>query len=163
MEVCKICMEDTPRFQMRNGTINCSHSYCPRCITKHIASKVKENITLITCPDYNCKEILEPHFCKDTISRKVLDRWESALRESSNLQVQHQGGDEDMLLIQLAKKNNWRKCPGCKYYVEKTMGCVDLNFAMAVEPHGVTLMKPSVRESKITNVNNRKIGRASAL
>lgn len=35
------------------------------------------------------------------------------------------------------------------------LGAVDLNFAMAVEPTGVTLMKLSVRDSKIPNV---KIG-----
>ncbi|KAI3838575.1 hypothetical protein MKW92_014509 [Papaver armeniacum] len=124
MPFCNICMESKLSTEMRNSTINCTHTYCRRCIKKHIASKVKENITLITCPEFNCEETLEPHFCRDNISHKVFDRWESALRESSTPQVQHRGGDEDMLLIQLAKKKNWRKCPGCKYYVEKTMGCM---------------------------------------
>ncbi|KAG9154944.1 hypothetical protein Leryth_012138 [Lithospermum erythrorhizon] len=30
---------------------------------------------------------------------------------------------EDMLLIQLADRKKWRRCPKCKYFVEKTTGC----------------------------------------
>ncbi|KAI3935952.1 hypothetical protein MKX01_021903 [Papaver californicum] len=102
MAVCKICMKATPRFQIRNSTNKCSHNYCPKCITKHIAAKVKENITLIM----------------DTISHKVLDRWESALSESSILhsdKIQHGGGQDDMLLIQLAEKKKCGSefCYGC--------------------------------------------------
>ncbi|KAI3985260.1 hypothetical protein MKX01_039505 [Papaver californicum] len=127
--VCKICMEAKPGYEMRNSTNKCSHMYCSKCITKHITTKVEENMTLITCPDYTCLETLEPHLYRDIISRQVLDCWESTLRESAILpsdKFQHKGRDEDMLLIQLAEKNKWRKCPGCKYYVERTRGCMHI-------------------------------------
>ncbi|RZC85327.1 hypothetical protein C5167_041511, partial [Papaver somniferum] len=58
--------------------------------------------------------------------------------------VKHRGGKEDILLIQPAEKNKWRKCPGCKYYVEKKSRCLHV-----LDPNGVTLTQPSVRESKI--------------
>ncbi|KAI3912882.1 hypothetical protein MKW98_012824 [Papaver atlanticum] len=123
--VCKICME--PGNEMRNTTNKCSHSYCTKCIGKHIATKVQENITLITCPEFNCKERLEPHSCKDIISGAVLYLWEISLCESlrpvSDTVLR---GDQDKLLVQLAEKKKWKKCPGCKYYVERTMGCLHI-------------------------------------
>ncbi|KAI3842762.1 hypothetical protein MKW98_015429 [Papaver atlanticum] len=110
---------------MRNCTNKCSQVYCSKCITKHITTKVQEKITLIRCTDFNCKETLELHLCRDILSGPVLDCWEIALRESAILlseKVQHREVEEETLLIQLAEKNKWRKCPGCKYYVEKTRG-----------------------------------------
>ncbi|XP_026438525.1 uncharacterized protein LOC113337053 [Papaver somniferum] len=144
--ICKICMEAKPGNEMRNTTKKCSHSYCTKCIARHIATKVQENITLITCPEFNCKERLEAHSCRDIISGAVLDRWEIASLCLVSESVLHRRGDEDKLLIQLAEKKKWRKCPYCKYYVERTMGCVELNFAMAVEKPGAILMKQSARE-----------------
>ncbi|XP_026438521.1 uncharacterized protein LOC113337044 [Papaver somniferum] len=96
MPFCEICMVAKLSFEMEKSTTNCTHTYCWRCIEKYISSKVKENITLITCPDFNCKEKLELYFI-NTISRKVFDLWESALRESLTLQVEHRGGVEDAI------------------------------------------------------------------
>ena len=33
---------------------------------------------------------------------------------------------EDALLIDLAKKKKWRRCPKCKFYVEKASGCLHI-------------------------------------
>lgn len=33
-------------------------------------------------------------------------------------------GRDDLVLIEVAKKNNWRRCPMCKFYVEKSEGCM---------------------------------------
>nr|XP_025675750.1 E3 ubiquitin-protein ligase RNF144B-like [Arachis hypogaea] len=30
---------------------------------------------------------------------------------------------EDVMLMELAKKMQWQRCPNCKFYVEKTGGC----------------------------------------
>ncbi|WOH12902.1 hypothetical protein DCAR_0832411 [Daucus carota subsp. sativus] len=30
---------------------------------------------------------------------------------------------EDLLLMQLAKNRRWKRCPGCKIYIDKYMGC----------------------------------------
>ncbi|MCL7038973.1 hypothetical protein MKW94_012367 [Papaver nudicaule] len=32
-------------------------------------------------------------------------------------------GREDILLLNAVKKNNWQRCPGCKFYVERISGC----------------------------------------
>ncbi|MCL7035229.1 hypothetical protein MKW94_004768 [Papaver nudicaule] len=70
---------------MRNSTNSCTHVYCSECIAKHVASKIQENITQIKCPEFNCKETLEPYLCRDMIPWEVFDRWENALCESSIL------------------------------------------------------------------------------
>ncbi|MCL7037034.1 hypothetical protein MKW94_017400, partial [Papaver nudicaule] len=122
--VCEICMEAKPGNEMRNTSNNCSHTYCSKCITEHISAKLQENFTMITCPELNCKQVFERHMCRDIIPLQVFDRWETALKESLVLpsdKVEH-----DMLLIQLAEKNKWRQCPGCKYYVERLTGCLHI-------------------------------------
>ncbi|KAI3856527.1 hypothetical protein MKX03_028369 [Papaver bracteatum] len=88
MSFCEICMEAKAKSETRNTTSKCSHSYCSECITKHIQAKIQENISMITCPETNCKETLEPYSCRDIISGQVLDRWENALCESSVLSLQ---------------------------------------------------------------------------
>ncbi|XP_062021356.1 E3 ubiquitin-protein ligase RSL1-like [Rosa rugosa] len=32
-------------------------------------------------------------------------------------------GNEDIMLRNLAQKNQWRRCPKCRFYVEKLIGC----------------------------------------
>ncbi|KAI3980006.1 hypothetical protein MKX01_042660 [Papaver californicum] len=54
------CMEITPRFHMRSSINKYSQTYCPKCITKHIATKVEENITLIMCQSTSVKRHWNP-------------------------------------------------------------------------------------------------------
>ncbi|XP_009136011.1 probable E3 ubiquitin-protein ligase RNF217 [Brassica rapa] len=35
--------------------------------------------------------------------------------------------EEDAMLIQMANKKHWRRCPSCKFYVEKIDGCVHMS------------------------------------
>ncbi|XP_004303213.1 PREDICTED: putative uncharacterized protein At4g01020, chloroplastic [Fragaria vesca subsp. vesca] len=35
-------------------------------------------------------------------------------------------GREDLMVNQLAKEKSWRRCPRCKFYVEKTEGCLHI-------------------------------------
>ncbi|KAH0927263.1 hypothetical protein HID58_019519 [Brassica napus] len=34
--------------------------------------------------------------------------------------------EEDALLVQMAKNKQWRRCPSCKFYVEKADGCMHI-------------------------------------
>ncbi|CAH8387477.1 unnamed protein product [Eruca vesicaria subsp. sativa] len=34
--------------------------------------------------------------------------------------------EEDALLVQMAKNKYWKRCPSCKFYVEKVVGCVHM-------------------------------------
>ncbi|MCL7026709.1 hypothetical protein MKW94_009422 [Papaver nudicaule] len=82
ISLCQICIEAKPANEMRNCTNRCTHVYCSECIAKHVAAKIQENITRITCPDLDCQATLEPHLCRDIIPGQVFDRWENALCES---------------------------------------------------------------------------------
>ncbi|KAM7260130.1 hypothetical protein ACFE04_015871 [Oxalis oulophora] len=31
---------------------------------------------------------------------------------------------EDLMLLNLAQEKGWKRCPACKFYVEKSMGCL---------------------------------------
>ncbi|KAL8093819.1 E3 ubiquitin-protein ligase RSL1-like [Apium graveolens] len=44
-------------------------------------------------------------------------------REFQNLS-QDERGAEDVMLMQLAKNNKWIRCPRCRFYVEKSSGCL---------------------------------------
>ncbi|KAL0909692.1 hypothetical protein M5K25_020582 [Dendrobium thyrsiflorum] len=47
--------------------------------------------------------------------------WHSGLSCSEFLETENQ---EDKTLIKLAQKNKWQRCPKCKFYVERTSGCM---------------------------------------
>ncbi|PNX78649.1 putative E3 ubiquitin-protein ligase RNF217-like protein, partial [Trifolium pratense] len=72
-------------------------------------------------------------------------------------------GREDLLVRELANQKKWKRCPRCRFYVEKNEGCLhitcrqdkeedqleggrgkplgaNLSFAMPVEKHGHLLM-----------------------
>nr|GFB34620.1 probable E3 ubiquitin-protein ligase RNF217 [Tanacetum cinerariifolium] len=33
----------------------------------------------------------------------------------------------DIMLMDLAKNKKWRRCPSCKFYVERTDGCLHIS------------------------------------
>ncbi|KAL6859197.1 hypothetical protein ACP4OV_018199 [Aristida adscensionis] len=35
-------------------------------------------------------------------------------------------GREDLLLVEAAREGNWKRCPRCKFYVEKSSGCLHI-------------------------------------
>uniref|UniRef100_A0A5B6ZBQ4 RBR-type E3 ubiquitin transferase n=1 Tax=Davidia involucrata TaxID=16924 RepID=A0A5B6ZBQ4_DAVIN len=79
---CEICAEQRESEEMfRNGSCN-HHSYCNDCIGKHVATKIQENIKIVTCPSLNCKGVLELDTCRAMIPKEVLARWDEALCES---------------------------------------------------------------------------------
>ncbi|XP_052181104.1 E3 ubiquitin-protein ligase RSL1-like [Diospyros lotus] len=39
---------------------------------------------------------------------------------------QDERGREDLMMRELAKSKGWKRCPQCKYYVEKTEGCLHM-------------------------------------
>ncbi|KAF8401155.1 hypothetical protein HHK36_014459 [Tetracentron sinense] len=176
--LCEICVE--PKSQNESFSIKgCIHSYCSECMIRYVAAKIQENITLIQCPEPNCKGVLEPEYCRLILPQKVFDRWGDALCESlivgserfycpfkdcSMLLIDdggetvtesecpncrrlfcaqckvpwHSGidcatfqnlnederGREDIMMMELAKHRNWQRCPKCRFYVEKSEGCM---------------------------------------
>ncbi|KAG8373875.1 hypothetical protein BUALT_Bualt11G0070800 [Buddleja alternifolia] len=179
--MCEICADEKPRTDMFR-ILGCNHIYCSDCMSKYVASKIQENITIINCPVSGCKGFLEPQHCRSILPKQVFDRWGDALCEavilasekfycpfkdcSAMLIDEQSGGNEvmmesvcpecnrlfcvqckvpwhsgiscvefqklkkdersheDILLMNLAKSKNWIRCPKCKFYVEKSQGCL---------------------------------------
>ncbi|KAK8967043.1 hypothetical protein KSP40_PGU008772 [Platanthera guangdongensis] len=70
------------------------------------------------------KEAECPH-CNRLFCAHCMVPWHAGLScsefqaESSSIQI-----SEDLLLINLAKNSLWKRCPNCKFFVEKTTGCM---------------------------------------
>ncbi|XP_077230241.1 E3 ubiquitin-protein ligase RSL1-like [Tasmannia lanceolata] len=149
--------------------------------TANVAAKIQENITMVRCPDVNCKGLLEPESCQQILPAEVFDRWGDAPCESMILGSQtvycpykdciaflvgdeeefvtqtecpscrrlfcarckvplHSGvgceefqrlnkeeiGKYDLMVMDLAKRSKWKRCPRCKFYVEKIQGCLHI-------------------------------------
>ncbi|XP_065618955.1 E3 ubiquitin-protein ligase RSL1 [Quercus suber] len=163
-------------------TESCVHSFCSDCIGKHVATKIQESITTVTCPGLDCKSVIELDACREVLPKDVLDRWDEALCEAlfgsqrfycpfkdcsamllnDNEEGEairesecpfchrlfcavcyvpwHSGvdceefqrlnederGRDDLMLRELVKEKKWRRCPHCKYFVERTDGCLHM-------------------------------------
>lgn len=65
--------------------------------------------------------------CQRTFCARCHVPWHSEFtcNEFLKLNGKKKGG-VDLLVEKLAKKKKWRKCPGCKMYVEKNEGCLHI-------------------------------------
>ncbi|KAL3819101.1 hypothetical protein ACJIZ3_005006 [Penstemon smallii] len=84
---CEICTEDKEKQEMFEIE-GCPHSFCLICISKHVESKLQDNIIFISCPGENCKNIIEPSLLKSIVPKNIIARWEEALSESTILDSQ---------------------------------------------------------------------------
>ncbi|XP_077230492.1 E3 ubiquitin-protein ligase RSL1-like [Tasmannia lanceolata] len=84
---CQICTEGKSQEEMFRNE-NCSHVFCNDCISKHIAAKIQQNITMVECPDVGCQGLLDLQFCQPIVSAQVFERWENAVCESMVLASQ---------------------------------------------------------------------------
>uniref|UniRef100_A0A5B7B0H7 RBR-type E3 ubiquitin transferase n=1 Tax=Davidia involucrata TaxID=16924 RepID=A0A5B7B0H7_DAVIN len=91
--------------------------YCPfRDCSAMLVDDSDEVIREIKCPA-----------CRRSFCALCRVPWhlEFTCEEFQKLNVKEKGGEDEMV-EELAKKKNWRKCPHCKYYVEKTEGCLHI-------------------------------------
>ncbi|KAE9595870.1 putative aminoacyltransferase, E1 ubiquitin-activating enzyme [Lupinus albus] len=183
---CTICMDSKPAEEIFRSQ-NCSHTFCGYCITKYVAAKIQENISMVKCPDPKCRGVLDPQSCRSIIPKDVFDRWEDALCDNLVLGSQkfycpfkdcsamliddgmknvtssecphcnrmfcaqckvswHAGLDcsefqnlkdgvqkkEDIMVLELAMNNRWRRCSKCKFFVEKNEGCAHISCRLVV-------------------------------
>ncbi|KAI3463505.1 hypothetical protein Pfo_020168 [Paulownia fortunei] len=84
---CEICTEDKEKSDMFQVE-GCPHLFCSICLSKHVEYKLQENIVLISCPDQDCKNIIEPGSLRSIISSDVIGRWEEVIAESTILASQ---------------------------------------------------------------------------
>ncbi|KAF3339290.1 E3 ubiquitin-protein ligase RNF14 [Carex littledalei] len=124
-QFCKICMENVPANKMFKTSNACPHVFCRVCLTRYLFTKIRENISVVKCPEGNCKVVLEPVMCKELLPFLLFRRWAKAVCESMLL-GEGKRAEEDLLMMQLAKEKNWMRCASCKYFVEKTDGCLHI-------------------------------------
>nr|GFB09425.1 zinc finger, C6HC-type [Tanacetum cinerariifolium] len=75
-----------------------------------------EDVTSSECP--HCNRL----FCAQC---KVM--WHSGMDCSEFQSLKENERDpNDIMLMDLAKNKKWRRCPSCKYYVERTEGCLHI-------------------------------------
>ncbi|VVA97600.1 unnamed protein product [Arabis nemorensis] len=78
------------------------------------------NVTQTECP--SCHRLFCVQ-CKVTwhagIGCEEFQRFGNSKKKSSD--------EEDAILIQMAKSKQWRRCPSCKFYVDKVDGCLHIS------------------------------------
>lgn len=89
--------------------------YCPfndcSALMMLVAAREGEKVV---CTDAKC------HHCKRSICIQCKAPWHP---DMSCENFQKMKGNNDGMMLYLAKKRKWRRCPNCKYYVEKEKGC----------------------------------------
>lgn len=127
---CGICFDlktDSDMFQ----TTKCNHFYCLDCIHKYVTIQISNYLVkVITCPSPNCFVELKPKQLQHILPKQVTFRWRSLICESSiSLKFMSyarklfQNFKLDKSLVELAKKERWRRCPKCSFYIERSEGC----------------------------------------
>ncbi|PWA79283.1 IBR domain, Zinc finger, RING/FYVE/PHD-type, E3 ubiquitin ligase RBR family [Artemisia annua] len=102
------------------STILESHKfYCPFADCSALLINDDTTITQNNCP-----------VCKRSICAACHVPWHSEFtcKEFGKLNMTNKKGKKDYekLAMALAKKNKWKKCPNCKFFVEKAEGCVHI-------------------------------------
>lgn len=86
--------------------------YCPyKDCSAMLVDDGSETVTASECP--SCRRL----FCA-----QCMVRWHAGIdcREFQSLN-EDERGREDVMLMELAKEKQWRRCPRCRFYVEKKM------------------------------------------
>ncbi|XP_012852686.1 PREDICTED: probable E3 ubiquitin-protein ligase RNF217 [Erythranthe guttata] len=66
-------------------------------------------------------------FCNRLFCARCSVTWHSGVdcEEFSKLRFDERGR-EDRMVHELAKKNQWQRCPRCKFFVERKEGCLHI-------------------------------------
>ncbi|KAL6137872.1 hypothetical protein ACLB2K_063161 [Fragaria x ananassa] len=135
--LCLVRQETDKTFTVES----CEHSFCSDCINKHVASKIKEGKHIVSCPGLDCKAVIELEACTPILPKSIADTWNESLFEA------------------LMREQQWRMCPKCTSYVEKTRGCLritcrcDFHFCYScgeewTEDHRVSCQKDEDQEEE---------------
>ncbi|WOG94165.1 hypothetical protein DCAR_0313458 [Daucus carota subsp. sativus] len=126
-----------------NGLLELEHcqSILPPEVFNRWGDALCEALILVSpkfyCPFKDCSEPLiqdadsngivesECPSCRRLFCAKCKVPWHSGIK-CVEFQKLHKNEREsgDIMLMQLAKKNKWTRCPKCKFYVERSEGCL---------------------------------------
>ncbi|XP_019429958.1 PREDICTED: uncharacterized protein DDB_G0292642-like [Lupinus angustifolius] len=79
---CGICLDFKAESDIFRGG-KCNDLFCIDCISKHVASKIQQNNLEVKCPIPSCGVEIKPEYLMSILPKDVIDRWESAIYESS--------------------------------------------------------------------------------
>ncbi|KAI3414557.1 uncharacterized protein J3R85_016200 [Psidium guajava] len=94
-------------------------SYCPfKDCSAMLVDDGGEVVTMSECP--SCRRL----FCSQC---KV--SWHAGMDREEFQMLKRGARDEDLdkMMTKLAESNGWRRCPNCKFYVEKVYGCLHIS------------------------------------
>ncbi|CAL1375154.1 unnamed protein product [Linum trigynum] len=142
--VCQICFETSTQDSFNPK--GCDHVYCTACTAKYIDTKLSDNKNRILCPweaslaesaiddahklycPYpDCSALLindGAGGCRPgrwLFFRRCRVPWHS--RMDCGKYQRSKAKREDKMVVELAKANQWKRCPGCRMYVSKQSGC----------------------------------------
>ncbi|KAK8547296.1 hypothetical protein V6N13_098009 [Hibiscus sabdariffa] len=135
--ICEICVEPKQANELFNVK-GCSHAYCTDCMIKW-GDALREAMVLgsqkFYCPFKDCSTPLiddggeavkesECPSCRRLFCAQCKVPWHAEIkcREFQKLHKDERER-EDIMLMKLARKKNWVRCPRCRFVVERTRGC----------------------------------------
>ncbi|OAY54059.1 probable E3 ubiquitin-protein ligase RNF217 isoform X2 [Manihot esculenta] len=114
--------------------------YCRNILPKDVFDRwgvalcesVIDNSQKFYCPYEDCSVLLINDtgghientvcpFCEREFCVKCKVPWHPEINCKKFQKLKKKG--DDSLFVDLAKRKNWRRCPKCKYYVERSLGC----------------------------------------
>ncbi|GKB92230.1 zinc finger, C6HC-type containing protein [Tanacetum coccineum] len=111
---CDICMETKTESDMFQNKNVCRHLFCSECLGKHVESKIKENMTTVTCPSPRCRREIVPKVCQTIVSKEILNQWKKALSELKKFKCPYKDCSEMLVDNNRKKPGTSSKCPRCK-------------------------------------------------
>ncbi|WCJ42871.1 RING/U-box superfamily protein [Euphorbia peplus] len=114
--------------------------FCKAILPRHVFDRwgsalcesVIQNSQKFYCPFKDCSALLIDDtgmeiqnsscpFCKRAFCAKCRVPWHSEITCQKFQKLKKKG--DDVMMIDLAKRKKWRRCPKCQFYVEKSTGC----------------------------------------
>ncbi|XP_014521574.1 probable E3 ubiquitin-protein ligase ARI10 [Vigna radiata var. radiata] len=97
-----------------NVVLESQKFYCP----------YKDCSAMMICDEGEVVTISECPHCNRLFCAQCKVSWHAGLDCSEFNALKHdERGREDLLVLDLAKNKSWRRCPKCRFYVEKNEGC----------------------------------------
>ncbi|XP_044499385.1 probable E3 ubiquitin-protein ligase RNF144A [Mangifera indica] len=115
---CKICIEPISTHNKFHNSNHCAHAFCVDCIAKYIELRVEDHEAMIGCPELNCKQVLDPLWCRTIISESVFAKWCDVLCDNYVLGFERSycpnRNCRELVVNECGGEVKKSKCPNCK-------------------------------------------------
>ncbi|KOM57007.1 hypothetical protein LR48_Vigan11g003900 [Vigna angularis] len=109
-----------------NVVLESQKFYCP----------FKDCSAMMICDEGEIVTISECPHCNRLFCAQCKVSWHAGIDCSEFNALEHdERGREDLLVLDLAKNKSWRRCPKCRFYVEKNEGCSHISCRLVIVLH----------------------------